>query len=66
MKKPLKTGKEKKKSQFYEVTSENEKLFVTTGRDKPLIELEDISPVGSSQLKKNFELMKKEEYYASA
>lgn len=65
MKKPLKTGKEKKKSQFYEVTSENEKLFVT-GRDKPLIELEDISPVGSSQLKKNFELMKKEEYYASA
>lgn len=65
MKKPLKTGKEKKKSQFYEVISENEKLFAI-GRDKPLIELEDISPVGSSQLKKNFELMKKEEYYASA
>jgi hypothetical protein len=65
VKKPLKTGKEKKKSQFYEVISENEKLFAI-GRDKPLIELEDISPVGSSQLKKNFELMKKEEYYASA
>jgi len=65
VKKPLKTGKEKKKSQFCEVISENEKLFAI-GRDKPLIELEDISPVGSSQLKKNFELMKKEEYYASA